>query len=194
MSLRRFADGEPQGYYLGPLSTDDSIQHVRRKLHRQNYFLAGLLDSVDQQILVQDGEIEAEQGQNLPRKKMGSKAARKVAPSMSKKKRRRVDVSEDDDEEDSNDDPDDEPPKATKRPMEAKQQLLHVLSSEIVVNTKLHGEITAMHTSFENWNSLLPHATIRTVLSFLGVSSSWLDFFTTYLETPLTFLGHGTTE
>lgn len=75
----------------------------------------------------------------------------------------------------------------SKKPMEAKQGLLHLLSTEIVLNTRLHGELTCFSTTFDSWNSLLPHQTIYTVLDFLGVSDRWKRFFERYLQAPLKF-------
>ncbi|KAI1387788.1 uncharacterized protein F4822DRAFT_407581 [Hypoxylon trugodes] len=75
-----------------------------------------------------------------------------------------------------------------KRPIQSKQRLLRLLSTEIAVNTKLYGEMTAFHSMFERWNTLLPHETILTVLSFFGVSKAWLSFFKKFLTAPLKFL------
>jgi hypothetical protein len=83
---------------------------------------------------------------------------------------------------------DDDALRPIKKPMEAKQNLLHILSTEAAVNTRIHGEFTAFRTSFEARNSLLPHATVRTVLKFFGVSSQWLEFFGKFLEAPLKFV------
>lgn len=74
-----------------------------------------------------------------------------------------------------------------KNPMEAKQGILHLLSAEIVVNTRLHGELTCFRSVFESWNPLLPHDTILAVLKFFGVSSKWIHFFKTFLQAPLKF-------
>lgn len=71
--------------------------------------------------------------------------------------------------------------------MEVKQKLLHILSTEIVVNKQLHGQFTAIKTVFDQWNPALPHATVLAVLKFLGVSGPWLTFFRTFLEAPLKF-------
>ncbi|KAI8960478.1 hypothetical protein F5Y11DRAFT_330017 [Daldinia sp. FL1419] len=78
-----------------------------------------------------------------------------------------------------------------KRPMESKQRLLHLLSTEITLNTRLYGDITAIHSSFERWDDILPHETILTVMSFFGVSTTWLDFFSKFLRAPLRFIEDG---
>jgi hypothetical protein len=182
-------DKKRLGYYLGPVQTKPSVQHKRRSLFRQNYFLSHLLDSEDQQIETLEGEEEAEfEAQSVRRTKQTAQApsgGRGLGRGGAKRHRKIAVVP---DPEESETDTDEDDVKPVKNPMDAKQQLLHILSTEIAVNTRTRGEITALHTSFESWNSLLPHATIRTVLSFLGISSSWLDFFTKFLEAPLKFL------
>ncbi|KAF2654358.1 hypothetical protein K491DRAFT_693890 [Lophiostoma macrostomum CBS 122681] len=78
-----------------------------------------------------------------------------------------------------------------KKPMQAKQGILHVLSTEVVINTRLHGELTCFRSVFESWNPLLPHDTILTVLEFFGVSNKWKAFFETFLRAPLKFDDEG---
>jgi hypothetical protein len=75
--------------------------------------------------------------------------------------------------------------------METKQFLLHLLSTEILVNTRLHGEFTCVHSEFESWNPSLPHSTILAVLSFFGLSQKWLRFFRNFLAMPLKFMEDG---
>ncbi len=65
----------------------------------------------------------------------------------------------------------------SKAPMEVKQRLLHLLSTEIIINTELHGEFTCVRSEFHKWGQTLPHSTIALVLTFFGVSNKWLDFF-----------------
>ncbi|PKS05105.1 hypothetical protein jhhlp_008472 [Lomentospora prolificans] len=74
------------------------------------------------------------------------------------------------------------------KPFALKQEILHLLATEIALNTKLHGEITAFHCVFERWNSLLPHETILSFLRFWGVSPSWLGFFSKFLKAPLKWM------
>jgi hypothetical protein len=74
------------------------------------------------------------------------------------------------------------------RPMEAKQSLLHLLSTEIAINTRVHGELTAIRSVFDQWNPWLPHATILTVLEVFGISKKWLSFFQKFLQPPLKFI------
>lgn len=85
------------------------------------------------------------------------------------------------------DDDDDVINQQAKKPMETKQGILHILSTEIVINTRIHGELTCFHSVFDSWNPLLPHDTIITVLKFFGVSEKWVTFFQTFLQAPLKF-------
>lgn len=74
-----------------------------------------------------------------------------------------------------------------KNPMDAKQGLLHILATEIMLNTHLNGEMSCFRTTFESWNSLLPHETILGILEFFGVSDTWKAFFKAFLQAPLKF-------
>ena len=75
--------------------------------------------------------------------------------------------------------------------METKQFLLHLLSTEILLNTRLHGEFTCVHSEFKSWNPSLPHSTVDSVLKFFGLSNKWLRFFKNFLESPLKFVDDG---
>ena len=200
-------DRKRLGYYLGSIvQSSSAISKNRRSQHRKNYFMAQLLDRVDQRMEAVEGEEEAEvatasrggrtkqtarrsTGGKAPRAQLASKAARKSVPSSGGVLRR--DPSEEDederDEEDSGTESD-ETNYENKNPMKIKQQLLNLLSTEIAINTKIHGEITVVHSAFDSWFSQLPHATIQTVLAFFGVSDAWLSFFKTFLEAPLKFI------
>ncbi|KXJ87310.1 hypothetical protein Micbo1qcDRAFT_197904 [Microdochium bolleyi] len=72
-----------------------------------------------------------------------------------------------------------------------KQRLLRLLSTEVIINTRLYGEVTAVRSLFESWNTRLPHQTVLGVMSFLGVSKKWLAFFRRFLAAPLRFAGDG---
>ncbi|KAI8623640.1 hypothetical protein F5Y19DRAFT_351773 [Xylariaceae sp. FL1651] len=115
-------------------------------------------------------------------------------PAPKKRQKRMAHVSyqaADNEEEDDCDDydyDDDDGDWEDRRPMEDKQRLIRLLSTEIAINTKLHGEITAFHSTFERWNSMLPHETILAVFSLFGVSETWITFFTKFLRAPLKFL------
>lgn len=116
-------------------------------------------------------------GQSSVAYRQAPKRARRMGPTL-------FEESYDDDDDD--DDADDEY-QQVKRPMEAKQNLLHLLSTEIVINRHLYGELTCFRSFFESWNPLLPHDTVLTTLEFFGVSEKWLAFFGTFLRAPLKF-------
>lgn len=78
-----------------------------------------------------------------------------------------------------------------KSSMETKQFLLHLLSTEMLVNTRLHGEFTVSRSEFQSWFPTLPHSTIMSVLSFFGVSKKWQGFYRKFLEAPLKFAEDG---
>ena len=84
-------------------------------------------------------------------------------------------------------DSDDDDEDTDKNPMEAKQRLLHILATEIVMNTRLNGEVACFRTVFESWNPLLPHETVVAILDFFGVSQKWKAFFKTFLQASLKF-------
>lgn len=94
--------------------------------------------------------------------------------------------SHDSDEYDLDDDSD-----RPKSSMATKQFLLHLLSTEVLVNTRLHGDFTCSRSEFLSWSPSLPHSTITAVLSFFGLSDKWLGFFHRFLEAPLKFTSDG---
>jgi hypothetical protein len=171
-------------------------------MHRKDYFLAQLLDSHAQRIEIADGEEEAkeeEEDDDSPQQynpgnlgdfsmpvSVGSHGGRGLGRGGAKR-HRRILPQRDPDNTETDEDFDESPP-ASKRPMDTKQKLLHILSTEISINRRIHGEITALHTTFDNWDPLLPHATVRVILKFFGVSSYWLEFFDKFLEAPLKFI------
>ncbi|KAI1308149.1 hypothetical protein F5Y03DRAFT_112400 [Xylaria venustula] len=207
----RQLDQKRRVYYLGPESVKrhNSLHSARDKLYRQYYFMAGLMGHDAQQKSSLEGEEEAnyaaatqvyqQQQQQMSlqmpppmptpiqqyQMRMNSVQKRTIANPTSLGRDAqfiRYDPSEED--EDSESDSNSE----ERRPMQDKQRLLRLLSTEIAIDTKLHGEVTAFHSAFESWNSLLPHETIATVMALLGVSETWIAFFTKFLRAPLKFL------
>lgn len=189
-------------YYLGPQETEEVLARKRRRTYRKDYFVYHLLDSPEQEIELKDGEEEAELESEKPKRTGGhrsgpgrqlcSKAARKSAPSSgpvsgpgNRKRHRKVHVAQADDEESEGDDSD---RRAEKKPMERKQNLLHLLATEAAVNKRLNGSFTAFRSVFDDLQNSLPHQAIMIILEFFGVSKKWLEFFRTYLEAPLRFL------
>ncbi|CRK11572.1 hypothetical protein BN1723_004687, partial [Verticillium longisporum] len=196
-------DKKRLGYYLGPVFRNGCLQDRRRDLYNKDYFLAQLLSSETQQVHNADGEEEADwENAAEPASDFISHgfAASSPIPMYKRgpgaggaKRHRKIATFRDDEASDSEDDRsgdgDDDAHTATpKNTMKLKQQILHILSTEIAMGTSLHGEVTAFHSVFESWAPLLPHQTVLAVLGFFGVSEPWLSFFQNFLEAPLKFL------
>ena len=76
-------------------------------------------------------------------------------------------------------------------PLAIKQSLLHLATTELLLNTKLYGQFTILQSDFKWFGPSLPHATILAVLKFLGFEDKWLELFRRFLETPLVFAQDG---
>ncbi|KAI0447131.1 hypothetical protein F4803DRAFT_559033 [Xylaria telfairii] len=196
-------------FYLGSqyLRRANSVHWARDKIYRKYYFTASLMSHDKQKQSSLEGEEEANysvepqvpqqrQQQRAPGMAMAQQHYRGqmqmamppmpapvVPPPMVM--HHTVPGHFDSEAEDNDYDLED------RRPMEDKQRLIRLLSAEIAINTKLHGEVTAFHSVFESWNSLLPHETILTVMALLGVSETWVSFFNKFLRAPLKFLDDG---
>ena len=72
---------------------------------------------------------------------------------------------------------------------EVKQKPLHIMTTEFYLNTALHGTHAMVCSDLEWFGPFLPHISIFTVLEFFGMSKTWLDFYKTFLATPLRFIG-----
>ncbi|KAL1791924.1 hypothetical protein ACET3X_009675 [Alternaria dauci] len=213
-----------RSYFLGDQGTQihSTVEKKRESVHRNRYFAHQLLDYDTQQIEAGEGEEEAEYGDYIVQKLQKASAqgmhynavqvrstgrAKQTARLPSGANRMLRDASSDSeqfetieefeatkDDRDSYSDGDQEYRRQSKKPMQAKQTLLHLVSTEIVLNTRLHGQLYCLHTTFDSWNPLLPHQTISTVLDFLGVSGKWQKFFARYLQAPLKFMDDPSSE
>lgn len=63
-----------------------------------------------------------------------------------------------------------------------KQSMLHLLSTEIVLNTGLHKNLCIIRSDFKRFGLSLSHSTIFAVMKFFGVSPKWLGVFRNALE------------
>lgn len=201
-------------YFLGASCTTPNVDSKRQSIYRNSYFLSQLLSSETQEACTEEGDEEADfeamtvqkfiakprtkqtarrnTGGKAPRMQLASKAAPK-APQPSGAYADEVDEEEflaENSLYDDDDDDDDKP----KNPMEVKQNLLHLLSTEILIKTRLHGELTCFRSQVDNLYSSLPHSTIETVLTFFGVSQRWLGFFKRFLKAPLRFMDDKNSE
>ncbi|KUI70537.1 hypothetical protein VM1G_05736 [Cytospora mali] len=194
-------------YYLGPLKQNRCLQKERQITYNQDYFVAKLLRQEDQSFALADGEVEVELYSEgaVPRKRMRQEPPNPAQSSVRflNRKANKSDTIQEFvlDAEDSDEgcgfmmvEDEDEKDVVVKTPIQLKQQLLHLLSTEIAINTRLHNGLSAFHAVFEDWDTLLSHETICTVLEFLGVSSTWLGFFTKYLQATLRFVEEGDTS
>ncbi|TKA77618.1 hypothetical protein B0A55_03131 [Friedmanniomyces simplex] len=210
-----FAEKQRRQHLLGsPSSTGPSVVSTKRKLYRRDYFVSQLLTSEYQETQGEEGDEEADfedamtamvqqpsqslgkakqtarrsTGGKAPRKQLASQADRRVAPSSDGGVERvelECDEMDAEDEEDSDDDDDEDRPR---NPMAAKQGLLHLLSTDILVQTRLRGEIACFRSQIDDLYPRLPHGAIKTVLRYFGVSETWLQFFARFLEAPLRFM------
>ncbi|KDR78086.1 hypothetical protein GALMADRAFT_245079 [Galerina marginata CBS 339.88] len=74
-------------------------------------------------------------------------------------------------------------------PAEIKRKLLHIMTTECYLNKALRGSHATICSDLEWFGPSLPHTSILTVLEFLGMPNTWLDFFKAFLSTPLCFAG-----
>ncbi|EOD45036.1 putative reverse transcriptase protein [Neofusicoccum parvum UCRNP2] len=79
----------------------------------------------------------------------------------------------------------------TKSPLEIKQSLLRMATTEMLVNTKLYGEFTILASDFKWFGPSIPHATMLTVLEYFNLQTHWLDFIKKFLNAPLVFTQDG---
>lgn len=79
----------------------------------------------------------------------------------------------------------------SKSPMAIKQSLLHLISTEALINTRLYESFTILQSDFRWFGPSLPHATILSVLRFFGASDRWLNFFEKFLAVPIKFAMDG---
>jgi hypothetical protein len=192
-----------RNYFLGSswARSGYSLEDLRDDTHRNRYFSHQLLDFSTQEVDMEDGEEEAEYGDYVDTSKKRKKATsgyrsrQDMMSQSARAERKALRASGAECEDDNGDmgyalfyDRDFVPNGGVKRPMEAKQDLLHMLSTEIIINTRLHGELSCFRTVFESWNPLLPHQTALEVLNFFGVSERWKAFFTKFLQAPLKFM------
>lgn len=83
------------------------------------------------------------------------------------------------------------PDEKRKNALETKHSLLHLLITESIIHSTLHGQFTAIRSDFKYFGPSLPHDTILTVLSYFDVPDNWIRFFKTFLEMPMSFVQDG---
>ena len=199
---------------IGTTRPQNSVQWYREDLYKNDFFLAQLHSSHWRTASGGEGEEEADfemadithsartkqtaglygsvfrgpvqpdlriARQRLPGGGRGGLSASRIPPrERPLKKKRRMDSTDDASDDDDND--------AHKSPMERRQNLLHLLATDVQIKTRYRGEITCLRSQIEDLYPSLPHMTIEKVLSFFGVSKRWLDFFIKFLRAPLRFV------
>ncbi|KAF1965677.1 hypothetical protein BU23DRAFT_488894 [Bimuria novae-zelandiae CBS 107.79] len=79
----------------------------------------------------------------------------------------------------------------SKSPLATKQSMLRLVTSELLLNTKVYGEFLVLASDFKWFGPSLPHDTMFAVLRFFGFPDKWLRFFKTFLESPVVFAKDG---
>ena len=74
---------------------------------------------------------------------------------------------------------------------ELKHSLLQLLDVEIAVAKELGEEVTVIQSDFEAFGISIPHTTISAVLTYFGVSRSWIEFILKALAVPIVFKEDG---
>ncbi|KAI7636815.1 hypothetical protein KC343_g1062 [Hortaea werneckii] len=200
-----YSERKERSHYLGQSSKRPTIMSIKKKLYAKDYFLSQLLDSETQESEGTEGEEEADfkefaqHTQQLGRaKQTAARASRPSAPRFLREESSEeedestgyglFDGSSDDDVEGNEDDEDDEDEIRTSRnTMAARQGLLHLLSTDVLIQTRVKGDITCFRSQIDNLYPSLPHQTITTVLGYFGVSEKWLRLFARFLGAPLRF-------
>lgn len=182
-------------YYLGPLSAGPCLELIRKFTYTRQYFLAHMVSSVYDNLASEDGEEEANYVPSEERPSKPGRGIRKAGMGMGGAMRHRRIRNDwaDDSDEDTNYESElgEKEKKDLYNPIRLKQNLLHMLSTDMILNKRLYGEMTAFHSVFDKWDAALPHETVHGILEFFGVSSQWLGFFKKFLQAPLRFVDDG---
>ncbi|KAI1133561.1 hypothetical protein F5Y10DRAFT_1224 [Nemania abortiva] len=196
-------DQQRRNYFIGStyMHRHNSVHSARDNIYRKHYFMANLMNHDDQKKSSLEGEVEA--NYVLQDAMMAQQMMPVQAPMSSRKLKRMMPaampapatrarsmhyLAQNEAYEPSGEIGDTDDETQDRNPMEDKQRLIRLLSTEIAINRELHGEVTAFHSMFENWHSFLPHETILIVMSLLGTSETWIAFFAKFLRAPLKFL------
>ncbi|QKX61952.1 uncharacterized protein TRUGW13939_09108 [Talaromyces rugulosus] len=177
-------------YFLGPLNSNDSVASSKEGIYSEKYFLYNLPTSMSLDVSPEQGEEEAQVARSKKAKKglMSVQMQQQYVAQIPEPVIRRRVLPKPQQALDSYDSHNNRPPTQRLSPMATKQKLLHLLSTDILIQTRLQGGITCFRTQVANLFASLPHATISTILSYLGVSQKWISFFKRFLSAPLKFM------
>lgn len=173
-------------YFLGGRGTfSEASIGAKRTAASIEFFMSQLMNSKNADAADEDGIMEAQcapaPAPAAPRKRTVF-AARKVPT-------KRKHALDDDSTTDTEDEFEDSLHDTTtdKTPMERKQKVLHLISTEITVNAWLDKDFTVFRSDFNDIESSMPHSTVFNALAELGISEVWLQFFRKFLQAPLKF-------
>ncbi|KAE8447736.1 hypothetical protein EG329_010543 [Mollisiaceae sp. DMI_Dod_QoI] len=169
--------GEEEARYNEPPAKRQHVQSAQSNSNPQQVQMQMQMQQQVQQQAYQDSSI------HQARQYYGSGGNPQPIMQMPLASSRRYHNNDEYDLEDENDKP--------KSSMATKQFLLHLLASEVLLNTQLHADFTCTRSEFFSWSPTLPHSTILSVLSFFGLSDNWLSFCHKFLEAPLKFIEDG---
>ncbi|KAL4966891.1 uncharacterized protein BDV14DRAFT_170351 [Aspergillus stella-maris] len=66
-----------------------------------------------------------------------------------------------------------------------KQQLLRKVATETLIQRNIYDAAAIIQSDLRWYGTGLPHSTIFTIMSYIGLSKEWIAFFHKYLESPL---------
>ncbi|KAI4196249.1 MAG: hypothetical protein LQ350_006664 [Teloschistes chrysophthalmus] len=166
------SDRKRREFYLGPVTNYPNFRSMRLAMYRQGYFLSQLPDSVIEENSAEEGEVEADNlqqfdSEGLPRRVRRKLQTARVGQQTQAARRpmtrqiRSCNWSGSTEPTTREDQEDLSGQYKPKNAMDAKQSLLHLLSAEILINTRLQGEITCFRSQIDNLYSSLPHAPLR---------------------------------
>ncbi|KAL4994910.1 hypothetical protein BDV10DRAFT_197100 [Aspergillus recurvatus] len=197
-------DKKRRAFFLDQRGDKPNLQLVREAIHRRAYFVSQLMDNELQKREQEEGEEEAQHSVHLQGAPQQAPMVRRVASARFMT----AGVHEFEEAEESDEDmgfaifDDDDGydsgqaytescyAQGVMEPsnqMQAKQNLLLLLSADITINKRLYGEITCFRSQYESLYPSLPHPTVLAVLSFFGLSDKWIAFFEKFLTAPLKF-------
>ena len=76
-------------------------------------------------------------------------------------------------------------------PRELKQSLLRLIATDGILGARLDSDFVVWQTDFRWLGPSLPHSALFATLKLFGVSDFWINFFRTFLQTPVRFVDQG---
>ncbi|KAF9890341.1 hypothetical protein FE257_006007 [Aspergillus nanangensis] len=95
------------------------------------------------------------------------------------------DEDDDEDEDEDDDDDDDENICSHTKNKNVKQELLRTIATETLIHRNIYGKAAVIQSDLQWFATGLSHSTIFALMEYLGFDERWIEFFHTYLESPL---------